>query len=779
MNRDQAQTSRDRSAKERGNGAGLAGTALRETSPPPEPRAAYPEPSPSIEEHLALIRGKTFFASDRRGDLAPPGAPHVGLFLDDTRYLSSLKLRVNGSCPIVLSSTTEAGAYLNRIEMAVKGVLKTPGLDFPINSLYLRREQVLEPHAFYDLLHLRAFQMEPVHLTVELECDADFMDIFQVRGMIRGRNGQYFQPIVRDSSLEFVYEGLDHRERSTLIRFHPTPTSIHGKTACWKLDMSPLGTERIGAAIIPSLGSRQGNTHRHWEVGSEPAGPELHGLDADLDTRLCGLRTEFETWQKDCTQFHSDNDIFDAMLHTSAQDFYALRIPAANGSRQSSAIAAGVPWFAALFGRDSIIASFETLGLNPGLARGTLRTLSATQGKKRCDDNDEEPGKIVHEIRNGEMAATREIAFGRNYGSVDATPLFIILLGEYFRWSGDKKFLREMEPALTAAVNWILEYGDLDGDGLIEYERKGSKGLFNQGWKDSGDANLHSDGTIAEPPIALVEVQGYAAAALSSAAVLLRVLNGENSKQSNASPARLSERAGQLRRLISARFWMESYGYYAMALDRNKRPLSVISSNPGHLLFANALPRGRAKQVTERLISPGLFSGWGVRTLSRDEPTFNPMSYHRGSVWPHDNALIAYGMAGYGLRQESARIAAALYDAALYFRGYRLPELFCGVERRRHDEPVQYPVSCSPQAWASGAPYLLMRATLGFRVDASTHDLKIVNPHLPPFLNRLEVKNMRIGNSHVSLEFLRHGKRTFCNLSDVEGDDLSISVVYR
>ncbi len=736
---------------------------LRDAPAPKEPRLAYPGLHLENTEILALIRGKTFLAANQTGDVMPPGHPHVGLFRDDTRYLSRLELRINGHSPIVLSSNTE-GSYVTRVEMTVKGAVHAQGLDFPVNTVYARREQVLEEETLYDLLRLQSFYTEPVRLRIDATYGADFMDIFQVRGIVRGKSGRYYEPVTTGNRIIFIYQGLDDLVRSTTISFDPLPTTISGETASWDIELAPFCTTQIICTVVPQPdGKDMASAAEVIEISPAPAAGD------NLDATLRRLEHELESWQQECTRFRSDNDIFDAMLSTASRDFHALQIRH-SGSR---AIAAGVPWFATLFGRDSLIASYETLILNPTLARGTLRILAACQGQVRSDERDEDPGKVLHELRSGEMTATGEVAFGRNYGSVDATPLFVILLSEYFRWTGDMEFLREMEPHLNAAIDWLLNYGDLDGDGLIEFCRRSPKGLFNQGWKDSGEANLHADGRIAQPPIALVEVQGYTTDAYARASVLFRAL------ESDQKAAAMIQRSHELRRLLDRAFWMPEKNYYAMALDRDKQQLKVMASNPGHLLFANAIDVTRAAQVVKGLMGSGLNAGWGIRTLSKDELTYNPMSYHRGSIWPHDNALIAYGMATYGFFEESSQICRSLYEAALHFREHRLPELFCGIQGSRRDEPVHYPVSCSPQAWASGAMFLMLTALLGIQVNAAGNEVKIVNPHLPEFLNQLAVDGLQVGASRVWLEFLRQGQRTFCNVRRREGEEISISVIYR
>ncbi|MDQ1451006.1 MAG: hypothetical protein QOJ42_2593 [Acidobacteriaceae bacterium] len=724
--------------------------------PPPEPKALYPEPLLDAGDGLAIIRGSTFFAATRGGDLIPPGAPQVGLFCDDTRFLSHLELRINGQEPIVLSSTT-MGADMARVELTVRGgSVSGENLDLPVNTVYVHREQLLDRDRLYDMLDVQNFYDAAITLMIEMVFGADFMDIFQVRGLLRGKAGRYFQPEVRNSTVRFLYMGLDERSRSTELCFAPQPKVLEGQRAQWELQLPPRGSNRITTTVMMKVGAT-----------AEP--PQATGSQEEtFEVARRHSAGHYGKWLENCTRLRSDNQIFDAMLETSSEDFYALRMPEDRGT----AVAAGVPWFAALFGRDSLLSSYETLLLDPELARGTLRVLASYQGRMKNDERDEDPGKILHERRSGEMTATNEVAFGRCYGSVDATPLFLILAHEYFRWTGDRALLHELKEPLKSAANWILHYGDLDGDGLIEYCRRSPKGLFNQGWKDSGEANRHSDGRIAQPPVALVEVQGYAVRALAEASELLDLLH------EHALGRQAKERSDTLQHLIEQRFWLEDRAYYAMALDHDKRALRVDGSNPGHLLFSSALSTQRARQVTERLLQDGLFCGWGIRTLSCKESFFNPMSYHCGSVWPHDNALIGYGMAGYGLHREASIVFEALYDAALHFREYRLPELFCGIGRQCKSEPVHYPVSCSPQAWAAGAPFLLLTGLLGLRPNADRGELAIVDPHLPAFLQTLRIENLRIGSSRIALDFKRDGERTHCNVVQVQGREVKISIVF-
>jgi glycogen debranching enzyme len=426
-----------------------------------------------------------------------------------------------------------------------------------------------------------------------------------------------------------------------------------------------------------------------------------------------------------------------------------------------------------MFGRDSILASYQSLLLNPELAAETLRVLAQHQGNEKSDWRDEEPGKILHEYREGEMTRAGEMPFGPYYGSVDATPLWLILLSETFNWTADEQLVKDMLPHAYRALEWIDSYGDLDGDGFVEYQRRSAKGLVNQGWKDSWDAIMHRDGEIAQSPIALCEVQGYVYEAKYRMASLMRSFGDVRTAD------KLKKDAADMQKRFEKAFWMPKLGFYAMALDRDKRQTQVISSNPGHLLFTRMLSQERAKTVTQRFMREDMFSGWGWRTMSREERVFNPLSYHRGSVWPHDCSIVAHGMSLYEFREPANQVFTTLFEAALKFRNYRLPELFCGIQRREHDDPVQYPVSCSPQAWASGAVFLFLVSVLGIRPSAHRKELNIVNPMLPPFIDQLSIRNLRIGGSRVGLDFTRRGDRTFCNVVDIEGEKLLVNVAFK
>lgn len=720
-------------------------------SPHLEPRIAFQALEPRKVDNLTLIDGKTFSATNMAGDIHPAGSPDVGFFHDDTRFLSHLELRISGHRGVVLSASAEK-TFSAQIELTTGNITLRDSFDLPENTVHIRREQLLASEIFFDRLTFENFNLTPVDFTVDMLFDADFVDVFQVRGVARQQHGQYYQPVVKNDSIAFYYRGLDNVLRETLVKVSPRPSQMEERTARWDLRLEPLKRVQLEVSVTPYVEGRESRAQNY-----------------DLDMHLRHRRANFGRWEAVSTHFDTNNEVFDEMLKTGIGDFHALQIP--NGDQHI--IAAGIPWFATIFGRDSIIAAYQSLSLNPQLAVDTLRVLARYQGKDYNDWRDEEPGKILHELRHGEMTRSGEMPFGPYYGSIDSTPLFLILLSETFNWTANDQLVEELLPNAYAALEWIDKYGDLDGDGFIEYLRRSPKGLVNQGWKDSWDANMHRDGSVAKPPIALAEVQGYVYDAKYRMSSLLRSFGDVKTAD------RLKRDAAELARRFDKAFWLPSRGFYAMALDAEKKPLEVISSNPGQLLFTHIINRDRARVVTNRMMREDMFTGWGWRTMSQDERVFNPLSYHRGSVWPHDNSLIAHGMALNDMRQGALRALTSLYQTALNFRDYRLPELFCGVQRRENDEPVHYPVSCSPQAWASGAMFLMLSSVLGLRPSAPRKELNIINPELPEWLDYLHIRNLCIGRSRVGLDFSRRRDRTFCNVVDVEGDKLLVNVAFK
>ena len=461
--------------------------------------------------------------------------------------------------------------------------------------------------------------------------------------------------------------------------------------------------------------------------------------------------------------------MFDRALAQNVADLKALKVHHFG----QAVISAGIPWYTCPFGRDALITGFQALLATPEVAKHALQFLARLQGTKNDPERDEEPGKIPHEMRFGEMAAAGEVPHTPYYGSADATPLFLVLLSEYVQWTDDRATLAELMPAAERALQWLDRFGDRDGDGLLEYQRRSPKGLRNQGWKDSHDGVPFASGTPAEPPIALVEVQGYAVDARRRMARLYRALGRHDEA------ARLLAGARALVQRIDERYWIEAKGTFALALDAEKRQVDAVTSNPGHLLFSRACSEARAQKVAASLLSPAMWSGWGIRTLAKGQPAYNPLSYHNGTVWPHDNAMAAMGMAYYGMTRSAGRVLDGLWSAAQHFRHLRLPELFCGLDRGVGHFPVHYPVACSPQAWASGALFLLLRGCLGLFPDAPRRALQIASPALPEWLDHLTLSGLRIGSARATLHFTRSHSGTYVSVGEVEGGPLQVRIDLR
>lgn len=720
-------------------------------SPYVEPRIAFQAQVSRKVDNLTLIDGKTFLSTTVAGDIVPAGAPDVGFFQDDTRFLSHLELRINGQPSIVLSSNTER-SYVSQIELTTEQMKVRDSFEIAENTIHIRRQQLLNGETLFDRFSLVNFNDRELNLSLALSFEADFVDVFQVRGTARPTHGQYYRPVRHGQSLSFFYRGLDTLLRETRIEMQPAPGRIEDKTAIWDIQVPPMKHWEIEVVVTPIVGEQR-----------------KQSTSSEFGTGLLERRHRFAKWETSSTRFSSNHSIFDAALNSAVSDFHALQI--SDGGERI--IAAGIPWFATMFGRDSIIAAYQALALNPQLAIDTLEVLARYQGKEDNPSRDEEPGKILHEFRQGEMTRCRELPFGPYYGSLDSTPLFLILLSETYNWTADASLVKRLLPAAYSALDWTDRFGDFDADGFVEYLRRSPNGLTNQAWKDSWDAYMRRDRTVAPAPIAPVEIQGYVYDAKYRMASLLRNF-GDTTRAE-----KLKKEAAELAKSLDKAYWMADRSFYAMALDGEKQQLKCIASNPGHLLFSRAVNRERARTIVTRLMRQDMFSGWGWRTLSDEEPTFNPLSYHRGSVWPHDNSLIAHGMALNEFRKPAIQVLTALFEAALNFRNYRLPELFCGVQRREHDEPVHYPVSCSPQAWASGSWFLMLTSVLGIRPSAPRRELNIINPELPDWLDYLRIRNLRIGNSRVGLDFTRHRDRTFCNVVDVEGERLLVNVAFK
>jgi glycogen debranching enzyme len=701
-----------------------------------------------LQEHtLVLTHDRLFLLVNARGDIAPAGVCALGLFRDDTRVLSHSQLAVRGGPPTLLSAQVPS-PYEAQIDLAVKDLPFGGDPWDPKNVIHLRRELVLADR-LVERLTLTSYLGAPLDYWIEVTFGCDFADIFEVRGWRRQVRGEYFAPELRGHELSFAYRGRDGRLVRSGVRFRDPPDRVQGTTARWEL---PLHGER--------------RIELEWEVYGEEPEERRSFQPRGLDECRATLGRVYESWRTRCSRWSTDVDDFDGLLRRATDDLRALHVELDGGP----VISAGIPWYSTIFGRDSIITSLQTLPLNPTIAVETLRYLAWHQGRREDAFTEEQPGKILHELRRGEMARAGEIPHVPYYGSIDATPLWLVLLHETWRWTGDAGLVRDLLPNAERALEWIDRFGDIDGDGFVEYASTSAKGLRNQGWKDSGDGVPCPDGRLPEPPIALVEVQGYVHDAKVRMAELFRSL-GQPQRA-----AALRKEASALKDRIRSAFWLENMSTFALALDRHKRPVPTATTNAGHLLWSRVPTPGQARRVAAGLLEPSFFSGWGIRTLSAAHPVFNPMSYHNGSVWPHDNALVVLGMALYGHARAALPVVRALYEAGARSDVQRLPELFCGMTRATRSHPVNYPVSCSPQAWASGALFMLLQALLGIYAEAPAKVLHVRDPVLPDFLNELTLTGLAIGGSRVALQFRRHGTRTLANLLGVDGDPLQVRI---
>jgi len=692
---------------------------------------------------LAVKEGETFLYSDLEGNLDHGGDFGLGLYSKDTRFLSHFRMTVSGRNPVLLSSSSER-AYMSHVDLTNPDLYEGDRVAVPQQTLNIRRIRAINGRLF-ERVRVKNYNVHPVTLDLEFTFGADFADIFAVRGLTHEPLGPLEPPTVEGGRAEFSYLGRDGIRRVTRIGFSVKPDRLEVEgalvVAVFRIRLGPYQTKLVGMTIEPIV------------EGVEP--PAI-----DFDVAVHELRRSYEEWERECAQIITDNELFNQLLDRSVRDLRALYTRTDGGG----ALAAGIPWYVTVFGRDSLISSHQLLAVTKRPARESLELLAAHQGQRVDDWRDEQPGKILHEVRQGELARAGIVPHTPYYGSVDSTPLFVFLYAQHFRWTGDVEFARKLLPAAEAALRWIDEYGDMDGDGFVEYQTRSTRGIRNQGWKDSPDSVVHADGHLAEPPIALAEVQGYVYLAKERMADVYKALGDD------AKAEWLLAEAHALRQHFNEAFWMEDEKYFAGALDRDKRQVRTVVSNPGHALYCHIIDPDKAVAVAKRLLAPDMFSGWGIRTMSKTAAAYNPMSYHNGSVWPHDNALIAAGLKRYGFARSTNRVATALFDAAIHGQQLRLPELFCGFTRRTPNRPVSYPVACSPQAWAAGAPFLMLQAMLGISARAHENLLTVNKPHLPTWLNTVEVRNLAIGGSRISLVFRREGEITSFSLLAREGD---------
>jgi glycogen debranching enzyme len=686
-----------------------------------------------------LKHGHTFAVFDRRGDILSATGSTDGIYHNDTRYLSHLELRLDDTPLLLLSSNIQEDNAVLSVDLANPGMISQ---DLHGELIHVNRLKFIWSGACYERIIVRNFDIRPHHFKLSVRFGADFADLFEVRGRKRTQRGGSSTEVRSDASVALRYRGLDGIERITSLTFEPTPIRLDATTALFELSLPPGRGKRVVLRIACDQRSLDHSLSRRFYTAfrtSRRALRDSSGRAASVD---------------------SSNSLFNEMARRSVADLYMLITETAHGPYPF----AGVPWFSTPFGRDGIITALFTLWVDPAIAQGVLRFLAATQATAVDPDRDAEPGKILHEIREGEMARLGEVPFARYYGSIDATPLFVLLAGEYFNRTGDLETARTLWPHIQAALRWIDTYGDRDGDGFVEYHSEKAGGLINQGWKDSNDAIFHADGRTAVGPIALCEVQGYVYAAKRHAAMLASALGHPGVSKD------LLQQAGMLREKFEAEFWCEDLSTYALALDGTKEPCRVVASNAGHALWSGIADETRARRVAETLLGSACFSGWGVRTVAVSAARYNPMSYHNGSVWPHDNALIALGFARYGVRDGVVKIFRGLFEAAGYMDLRRLPELFCGFPWRKLSAPTLYPVACIPQAWASTSIFALLQASLGIGFDQGTGEIRFVRPILPDFLDHIQLRQLKTKRGWADVVLRRYDSDVALNITRRHGD---------
>ena len=686
-----------------------------------------------------LKHGDSFAMFDEFGDVIEVEHSPAGLFHHDTRYLSRLLFMLEGHRPLMLSSTVQTDNLTLDVDLTNPDMFVDGELALAKDTFHVARTKFLWQGSCHELFTVTSYSESAHRLRLALEFDADFADLFEIRGHQRTRRGAVRAEVRGPAEVAFVYDSVDGQPRATRICFSLQPLTLSATRAEFELELGARQRRALGVTV-------------HCEQGA-PA-PERRFFSA-----LRQARRQLALARAGLPSIESSNNVLNSVLSRSSADLAMLMTETPHGPYPY----AGVPWFSTAFGRDGLLTAMEMLWFDPSIARGVLRFLAAHQATSEDAAADREPGKILHEMREGELARLGEVPFGRYYGSVDSTPLFVALAGMYWQRTRDRATLEGLWPHVRAALDWMERYGDRNGDGFVDYGRRLESGLRNQGWKDSEDAVFHADGRLARAPIALCEVQGYCFLAWREAALLAFDL-GE--KQLSAE---LEEKADQLAARFEAAFWCEELGTYAIALDGDGAPCRVRSSNAGQLLFTGMVRPERAARVAQGLFGADFFSGWGIRTLSERERRFNPTSYHNGSVWPHDNALIALGLARYGHSAEAVSLSTALFDAAAHMHLRRLPELFCGFDRKRGKAPTLYPVACAPQAWAACTPFALVQACLGLEVDAAAECVRLRQPRLPAFVDWLVVKRLSVGDSRLDLVVRRHDSSVAVNLLAREG----------
>ncbi|MFN5486646.1 MAG: glycogen debranching N-terminal domain-containing protein [Bradyrhizobium sp.] len=705
-----------------------------------------PMTGPAARPRRSLKHDDTFIVLDSHGDIGASAGGPDGLFNADTRYLARLEMVLEDVQPLLLGSNMRDDNSALTVDLTNSDVYRDGRLTLQKDTLHIVRSIFLWRGTAYQRIGLQNHGDHAASFDLTLLFDNDFADLFEVRGERRPRRGIGSSKLLGPTDVVLEYCGLDEQTRITALHFDPRPTRLSVNAATYHFDLEPGQLTSLFVAVSCNK-----------PIMQKPV-PFFRGLLAH--------RREMRNSSAGAASIETSNNIFNEVLCQAMADLNMLMTETPQGRYPY----AGIPWYSTTFGRDGLITALQMLWVDPRIAKGVLKRLALFQAKAVDPLADAAPGKILHEMRGGEMAALREVPFAQYYGSVDSTPLFVLLAGLYRERTGDVETLRELWPAVEAGLQWIDGPGDPDRDGFVEYQRATEKGLRNQGWKDSFDAIFHADGTLAEGNIALAEVQGYVFAGKQLAARAARTLGFADKA------LKLEAEAERLRARFEEAFWCEELGTYAVALDGAKQPCRVRTSNAGQTLFSGMVRQDRARRVAADLMSQKFFSGWGIRTVAVGEARYNPMSYHDGSIWPHDNALIALGLARYGLKRSVAHLFKGLFDAASYMELRRLPELFCGFRRERRRGPVLYPVACAPQAWASATPFTLLEAALGLEFDTARGEIRLRDPCLPEFLNDVVLRDLRLGASSVDLRLRRHGDEVSLEVLRTRGQ-IQVSIV--
>jgi glycogen debranching enzyme len=702
-------------------------------------KSSLSDPSTNV-----LMAGDTFAVFDRRGDFRTKASTEQGLFYNESRHLSKRVLRLAQDYFLLLSSNVRADNALLSVDLTNPEMVVSQQRTLRHSVLHLCRSIFVWANCCYEQIEIRNYTTEDLQFDLILEFEADFADIFEVRGHAREKRGQFLEPSIEQSSVTLAYKGLDGLLRKTQIESSRRPAVITRDLMRFRIEMEPLAQISFTLNVF-------------CRSGEENAALSIE----EAEERLVSRNAELSQ-----VEIYTANEQFNDWINRSIADLKMLVAPTPKGLYPY----AGVPWFSTIFGRDGIVTALECLWFCPAIAKGVLSCLASLQTSAMEPDRDAEPGKILHEARQSEMARVGEVPFRRYYGSIDATPLFVLLAAAYFKRTGDRDLIQSIWPHVESALNWIDLYGDRDGDGFVEYGRSSAHGLLQQGWKDSSDSIFHADGSVANGPIALCEVQGYIYGAKSQIADVAEA-TGQNQQAE-----KLRHESKLLKQRFQDAFWCPEIRSYALALDGQKKQCRVRSSNAGHTLFTGIASEEHAVEIIREFRSDKYFSGWGVRTIATTEVHYNPMSYHNGSIWPHDNALIAYGLAQSTDKMLAAEILTGLFDASIFLKLHRLPELFCGFPKQAGRAPTLYPVACAPQAWAAGAIFLLLQACLGMEVQATNRIIRFVRPVLPESIPYVRIRHLSVDNTEVDLEVTRYQQTVSISIARRVGDVRIISI---